>query len=370
MSTSQRRVGQRRPARTRLSAALAGVATVAVAASASLAGSVASADSAAAASCSTRDPITWVQCEGIATGYADGSFGAKRAVTRGEVAAMLFRQVGPSYVKNGQPYFHDVPKGKYYTEPVAWMAQAGISHGYTGRTFNPDQPVSRGELAAFIHRVAGAPSASGGKSFSDVKAKHTFIRPITWMSANKLISGYTDGTFRPGQNVTRGEVAKMLMTSDPKVAGRGNVSNPRMNPLPVTVERASSTTTGWKGKAIDWATTKAKSSKTYYQYGGNGPNGFDCSGFTTGAFAAGGESLPRTSKSQYTAADKKVPLSQAKPGDLVYWSNNGSASGVYHVAIVVDGGMIAHARNPASGVTLTNLNYSPANMLPRAGRFN
>ncbi len=369
MSTSQSRAGHRRSARTRLSTALAGVATVAVAASVSLAGSVASADSATAASCSTRDPITWVQCEGIAKGYADGSFGAQRPVTRGEVAAMLFRQVGPDYVRNGQQYFHDVPTGKYYTEPVAWMAQAGISHGYTGRTFNPNQPVSRGELAAFIHRVAGAPAASGGKRFSDVGAQHTFIRPITWMSAHKLVSGYVDGTFRPGQNVTRGEVAKMLMTSNAKVAGRGNVGSPRMTPLTTTVERASSTTTGWKGKAVDWATTKAKSSKTYYQYGGSGPNGFDCSGFTTGAFSAGGASLPRTSKSQYTAADRKVPLSQAKPGDLVYWSNNGSGSGVYHVAIVVEDGKIAHARNPTSGVALTNLNYSPANMLPQAGRF-
>lgn len=369
MSTSQSRAGQRRPARTRLSAALAGVATVAVAAGASLAGSVASADSATAASCPTGNAIAWVKCEGIAGGYANGSFGAERPVTRAEVAAMMFRQVSPSYVKNGQQYFNDVPAGKYYTEPVAWMAQAGITGGYSGRLYGPNKNISRGELAAFLYRLAGSPTSSTTARFKDMKSGQTFSKPINWMATNKLISGYRDGTFRPGRNVTRGEVAIMLKNSNSKVVGRGNVRTPQMNPLSVTVERASSTTTGWKGKAIDWATAKATSSKTYYQYGGNGPNGFDCSGFTTGAFAAGGASLPRTSKSQYTAAATKVPLSQAKPGDLVYWSNNGSASGVYHVAIVVEDGKIAHARNPASGVTLTNLDYSPSNMLPQAGRF-
>jgi cell wall-associated NlpC family hydrolase len=369
VSTSQSRAGQRRSARTRMSAALAGVATVAVAASASLAGSVASADSATAASCPTGNAIAWVQCEGIAVGYKDGSFGADRPVTRGEVATMLYRQVSPSYAKNGQQYFHDVPQGKFYAESVTWMAQAGITAGYSGRVFRPNDPVSRGELAAFIHRLAGSPYASSTSRFKDMKNGQTFATPVNWMSTNKLIAGYRDGTFRPGQNVTRGEVAIMLKNSNPKVAGRGDVRTPQMNPLPVTVERASSTTTGWKGKAVNWATTKATSSTTYYQYGGNGPNGFDCSGFTTGAFAAGGASLPRTSKAQYTAAATKVPVSQAKPGDLVYWSNNGSASGVYHVAIVVEDGKIAHARNPASGVTLTNLNYSPSNMLPQAGRF-
>jgi cell wall-associated NlpC family hydrolase len=369
VSTSQSRAGQRRSARTRFTAALAGVATVAVAASASLAGSVASAGSAAAASCPTGNAIAWVQCEGIASGYANGSFGADRPVTRAEVAAMMFRQVSPSYVQNGQQYFNDVPAGKYFTEPVAWMAQAGITGGYSGRLYGPNRNISRGELAAFLYRLAGSPASSSTARFKDMKNGQTFSQPINWMASNKLISGYKDGTFRPGQNVTRGEVAIMLKNSNPKVAGRGDVRTPQMNPLSVTVERASSTTTGWKGKAIDWATAKAKSTKTYYQYGGNGPYAFDCSGFTTGAFAAGGESLPRNSKSQYTAAESRVPLSQAKPGDLVYWSNNGSASGVYHVAIVVEGGKIAHARNPTSGVTLTNLHYSPANMLPQAGRF-
>jgi cell wall-associated NlpC family hydrolase len=369
VSTSHSRSGQHRSARTHLSVTIAAVTTAAVVVTASLAGSVATAESATAASCSTRNAITWVQCEGIAKGYANGSFGARQPVTRAEVATMLFRQVDPRYVKNGQQYFKDVPAGKYYTEPVAWMAQAGITQGYPGRTYGPGQRISRGEMAAFLYRLAGSPSTSSKATFKDVPAGKYYSKPVTWMSANRLVSGYRDRTFRPDQPITRGEVAQMLMTSNPRVSGRGDVSSPRMKPLPTTVERASSTTTGWKGKAINWATAKATSPKTYYQYGGNGPNGFDCSGFTTGAFAAGGASLPRTSKSQYTAAATKVPLSQAKPGDLVYWSNNGSASGVYHVAIVVEDGKIAHARNPASGVTLTNLNYSPSNMLPQAGRF-
>lgn len=369
MSTSQNRPA-RRAVRTRLSAVLAGGAAASVLAGACLAGSVATAAPAAAGqSCSTKDPIAWVQCQGIATGYADGSFGAGQPVTRAEISAMLFRQVDPTYVKNSRLYFHDVPKGKYYTEPVAWMAQAGITNGYSGRKYMPSNQITRGELAAFIYRLAGSPATTATAKFKDVGTSHAFAKPISWMSGQKLISGYADRSFRPSQPVTRGEAAKMLMTSNSRVAGRGDVSSPKMQPLPTTVERASSTTAAWKSKAVKWATTKAKSNSTYYQYGGNGPNGYDCSGFTTGAFSAGGQSLPRTSKSQYTAAEQKVPLSKAKPGDLVYWSNNGGSTGVYHVAIVVEGGKIAHARNKQSGVTLTDLRYSPTNMMPHAGRF-
>ncbi|MGD6978238.1 MULTISPECIES: C40 family peptidase [Citricoccus] len=126
----------------------------------------------------------------------------------------------------------------------------------------------------------------------------------------------------------------------------------------------------WKGSAASWARSKANSSATYYAWGGNGPYGYDCSGFTTGAFTAAGKSLPRTSRAQYTAADSYTSLGDIQIGDLVFWSNNGAASGIYHVAIYIGDGKIAHARNASSGVSVTSLNYSPYNMMKTAARFN
>lgn len=379
MPTSQNQSGQHRSRRTRLSAAVAGIATAAVVATASLAGSVVTADTASAGlSCGRADfadnppksgfygAISWMACEEISVGYGDNTFRKAKAVTRGEIAEFLYRQVKPSHPKSTERYFTDVNPGGANYHAITWFAQDGISVGYKDRSFRPNQPVTRGELAGFLHRLADEPTTSGG-SFADMGPSTQFYGAASWLLAQGITSGYADGSFQPRNVVTRAETASFLYQARRALKGRGNVTTPALLPLDTT--RASTTVATWKAKAVDWATTKAKSGNTYYEYGGNGPYGYDCSGFTTSAFSAGGQSLPRTSTSQYTAADRKVPLSQAQPGDLVYWSNNGSATGVYHVAIVVEGNKIAHARNKQSGVTLTDMDYSPANMLPQAGRF-
>ena len=138
-----------------------------------------------------------------------------------------------------------------------------------------------------------------------------------------------------------------------------------------TYQLASYTTSsasGWQGTVAQWAAGKAADSSVYYAFGGNGPRGFDCSGFTQKAFAQVGKSLPRTSAAQF-AGGQKVSMNNLRVGDLVFWSNNGAGSGVYHVAIYIGDGKIAHARNPQMGVSVTDLNYSPWNMLGTAVRY-
>lgn len=63
--------------------------------------------------------------------------------------------------------------------------------------------------------------------------------------------------------------------------------------------------------------------------------GFDCSGLTLYAYAGIGVPLPHSAADQYTSAyGHLVPIGQDEPGDLVFWSSNGSQSGIHHVAIV------------------------------------
>ncbi|WGH90019.1 NlpC/P60 family protein [Auritidibacter ignavus] len=139
---------------------------------------------------------------------------------------------------------------------------------------------------------------------------------------------------------------------------------------PSTGTAGSSSSSGWASTAIQFAVGKANDPNTYYSWGGNGPQGYDCSGLTVAAFNAAGKSLPRSSKAQYAAAKQYVPLSQMQPGDLVFWSNNGSGSGVYHVAIYMGNNQIVHARNPQMGISVTALNYGGMhNILPQAGRY-
>jgi len=105
----------------------------------------------------------------------------------------------------------------------------------------------------------------------------------------------------------------------------------------------------------------------FYQYGGTGAYGFDCSGLVQNAFAAAGKSLPRTAAEQFAQAPVHVPLSEAQPGDLLVW---GSAPGFYHVAIYLGGGRVVQALNVDAGITVTDLaSMSGMQLYPVAARY-
>lgn len=105
----------------------------------------------------------------------------------------------------------------------------------------------------------------------------------------------------------------------------------------------------------------------YYQWGGTGLYGFDCSGLVQNAFAAAGTYLPRTATQQYAAAPVHVPLSQARRGDLVVW---GSAGNFYHVAIYLGNGQVVQALNPQEGITVSSISSMVGmDLYPYAARY-
>ncbi|WP_335974019.1 C40 family peptidase [Streptomyces sp. CA2R106] len=90
-----------------------------------------------------------------------------------------------------------------------------------------------------------------------------------------------------------------------------------------------------------------------YVWGATGPGSFDCSGLMQYAYAQAGVALPRTSQEQMNAG-QHVPLSQARPGDLVIYRSDAS-----HVAMYVGGGRVIHAPYPGARVR-----YDPVGMMP------
>ncbi|MFI5617327.1 NlpC/P60 family protein [Streptomyces sp. NPDC051567] len=90
-----------------------------------------------------------------------------------------------------------------------------------------------------------------------------------------------------------------------------------------------------------------------YVWGSTGPSGFDCSGLMVWSYRQAGVSLPRTSQAQRHAG-RKVPLSQARPGDLVTYRSDAS-----HVGMYVGNGQVVHAPYPGARVR-----YDPVGMMP------
>ncbi|MBR4893335.1 MAG: C40 family peptidase [Clostridia bacterium] len=86
-----------------------------------------------------------------------------------------------------------------------------------------------------------------------------------------------------------------------------------------------------------------------YVYGANGPNSFDCSGYTKYIFSQFGISLPRTSYTQVNAG-YYVPRENLQAGDLVFFKDGGVVS---HVGIYVADGIMIHASSGAGNVTYT-----------------
>jgi cell wall-associated NlpC family hydrolase len=93
-----------------------------------------------------------------------------------------------------------------------------------------------------------------------------------------------------------------------------------------------------------------------YRWGAAGPDAWDCSGLTMGAWSAGGKSLPHYSVAQY---EQSTPISaaQLQAGDLVFWGSSSSPSSIYHVALYVGDGRIIHAPRTGRPVTEESMYY-------------
>lgn len=140
-------------------------------------------------------------------GYTDGTFGPERNMTRAEVTTMFARLL-TEQIEADKTYsntFSDVPKGYWAANYIGYMQQFGIITGYSDGSFRPDAPVTRAEFAAIASRFEKL--TEGSKSFADVPDTYWAVRYINFAATRGWVTGYSDGTFKPENPITRAEVA-------------------------------------------------------------------------------------------------------------------------------------------------------------------
>lgn len=131
-------------------------------------------------------------------------------VTRAEVATIFFRLMtddARAKFDSLDNNFSDVAKGKWYNRAISTLANAGIIKGDPAGTYRPGDPITRAEMAAIIARFGDF--KEGGKTFSDISG-HWAQKYIELAASNGWINGNPDGTFKPNNNITRAETVAMI----------------------------------------------------------------------------------------------------------------------------------------------------------------
>ena len=131
-------------------------------------------------------------------------------VTRAEVATIFFRLMtddARAKFDSLDNNFSDVAKGKWYNRAISTLAKAGIIKGDPAGTYRPGDPITRAEMAAIIARFGDF--KEGGKTFSDISG-HWAQKYIELAASNGWINGNPDGTFKPNNKITRAETVAMI----------------------------------------------------------------------------------------------------------------------------------------------------------------
>jgi competence protein ComEC len=154
------------------------------------------------------DEVNYLSSKGFITGYDDGSFRASSTVTRAQAAILIGRALGfDGEARNTK--FSDVTSAVTGSGYIASAVDKGIISGFPDGSYRPYEPVTRGQMAIFINR-AYTLTTGQANSFKDVSTNMAAYQAILNVSVSGIASGYSDGTYRPDQHVNRGQFSAFL----------------------------------------------------------------------------------------------------------------------------------------------------------------
>lgn len=162
--------------------------------------------------------VDFLYNSGVTTGYSDGTFRPDQNITRAQFAVMLYRYLGleeSRYEDVTLPFADNGAIPEYAVPAIRALYTEGVINGSTGADgrvyFNPGSSLTRAQAATMIGRTQAKGYAAAALTFTDaasIPAYATYY--IQTMAAQGIIGGYTDGTFKPNNNITRGQMAKIL----------------------------------------------------------------------------------------------------------------------------------------------------------------
>lgn len=152
--------------------------------------------------------IKWSKHEAYVSGYPDGSFRPNAYMTR-EEAASVFNRLLEDYEtnENENTKFEDVGADRWSSSAINSLVAKGVISGYENGLFRPDDNITRAEMSVFMAALTN--SQYTAKTFSDIQG-HWAQKSIEIAATQGWIAGYTDGTFKPDEYITRAEAVLFI----------------------------------------------------------------------------------------------------------------------------------------------------------------
>lgn len=159
---------------------------------------------------STEEPDDLEAVLAFVSGYPDGTFQPENETTRAEFLTMLMKALGGYDAEEsyGTPTFTDTDSSAWYASYVAYAQKTGLVQGYKDNTFRPDGKITRAEAAAMTASAMGLSSDATESSFTDVSG--WAVKHVEALAQEGILSGDGDGTFRPDDNIIRGEAVTVV----------------------------------------------------------------------------------------------------------------------------------------------------------------
>lgn len=160
------------------------------------------------------DAVLWAVAKDITNGKTEDLFGPNDFCTRAQIVTFVWRYMGRPEVKEGTATtFTDVEAGSYYEEAVAWAFANGVVNGKSPTSFAPEDPCTRAQAVALLHRLKKLPADSGNNPFTDVAEGEYYYNAVVWAADKGITNGTSPTTFSPDDTCTRGHIVTLLYRS-------------------------------------------------------------------------------------------------------------------------------------------------------------